>query len=73
MPDISMCFGYTCPNKDFCYRHTAEPNPYRQAYFANDPREDNGECNFFGPNNYALDNMITPVRTRALHLTENVL
>ena len=31
MPDISMCTG-NCPISDYCYRHTATPNPYWQTY-----------------------------------------
>ena len=34
MPDICMCQGTGCPMKETCYRYTAEPNPYRQSYFA---------------------------------------
>lgn len=38
MPDICMCSGVSsggekCPQKNSCYRYTAEPNPYRQSYF----------------------------------------
>jgi len=32
MPDISMCANEECPLKKGCYRYTATPNPYRQAY-----------------------------------------
>ena len=31
MPDITMCTG-RCPISDYCYRHTATPNPYWQSY-----------------------------------------
>jgi len=37
MADISMCSGKDCPLKDSCYRYTAEPSEYRQAYFASSP------------------------------------
>lgn len=48
MPDITCCTGRNnhcensddnsgtagvCPQRDNCYRFTAEPNPYRQSYF----------------------------------------
>ena len=32
MPDITMCNNDTCPLRKDCYRHEAEPNPYRQSY-----------------------------------------
>ncbi len=34
---MCMCTGEDCPAKDLCYRHTREPNPYRQAYFDKPP------------------------------------
>lgn len=37
MPDITMCEGGGCDLKSTCYRHNAEPNPYRQSYFAEPP------------------------------------
>ena len=37
MADISMCLGKGCPLRDTCYRHTAKPNEYRQAYFVSAP------------------------------------
>lgn len=48
MPDISMCANETCANKTKCYRHEAEPNPYRQSYAAFKPNED-GSCDNFWP------------------------
>ncbi len=32
MPDISMCFNYTCPLRNECYRYRVVPNPLRQSY-----------------------------------------
>ncbi len=43
MPDISMCTGYDpatnifCPMRQQCYRYTAKPTEYWQAYFAKAP------------------------------------
>lgn len=34
MPDITMCKGSDCPQKLKCYRYTAVPSRYRQAYFS---------------------------------------
>jgi hypothetical protein len=47
MPDISMCMNNTCPSNRSCYRYTAKPNPYRQAYahFTFDPAT--GYCEEF--------------------------
>lgn len=44
MPDITMCTGDKCNLKDTCYRFTAIPNEYRQAYFITPPVKNN-ECN----------------------------
>ena len=37
MTDITMCKSRNCPLRETCYRYTAAPNPYRQAYFTNEP------------------------------------
>ena len=37
MPDVSMCSGENCPLKNSCYRFTAKPSEYRQAYFMQVP------------------------------------
>jgi hypothetical protein len=54
MPDISMCKGsngaYICPNRDSCYRYTAEPTPMRQSYFLTPPYDkETGKCNYHWP------------------------
>lgn len=33
MADITMCPGIGCVSKRECYRFTAKPNEFRQAYF----------------------------------------
>lgn len=38
-----MCTGEDCPLRDSCRRFLAEPNPFRQSYFAVPPVKD-GEC-----------------------------
>jgi hypothetical protein len=50
MPDISMCMGTGCPNKEKCYRFTATPNEYRQSYFMEVPFED-GKCDYYWGDN----------------------
>ena len=40
MPDISMCKGTDCSLKYHCYRFTAIPSMYRQAYFVKPPFRD---------------------------------
>ena len=46
MPDISMCTGGKCPQKNQCYRHTAFPSEYRQSYFCDPPYKMDG-CPYF--------------------------
>jgi hypothetical protein len=47
MPDITMCKGYDCPMCELCYRYKAIPALEWQSWFANDPREQDGTCNYF--------------------------
>ena len=49
MPDISMCMNHECPVHRSCYRYTATPNDYWQAYADFKPDED-GVCIYFIPN-----------------------
>ena len=51
MPDISMCLGGDCPQKEKCYRFTAEPSPYRQSYFC-DPPFEHQYCSHFWSNKF---------------------
>lgn len=44
--DGTMCVGTNCPYKETCYRFTAIPNEYRQAYFIETPIKD-GECEHY--------------------------
>ena len=37
MADITMCSGEKCQLKENCYRYTAKPNEFRQAYFMEPP------------------------------------
>ena len=37
MPDISMCRGENCTKSANCYRFTAKPSEYWQAYFVTSP------------------------------------
>jgi hypothetical protein len=45
-PDISLCPGTDCPQKESCYRYTAKPNEYRQSYFSVAPIKD-GKCDMY--------------------------
>lgn len=45
MPDISMCLGQGCILRARCYRYTAIPNPYRQAYIA--PEKTGLSCDYY--------------------------
>jgi hypothetical protein len=42
MPDIAMCPGTNCPQKETCYRYTAKPSDW-QSYFSVPPIKD-GKC-----------------------------
>ena len=45
MPDIEMCRGTNCPQKESCYRFTAKPSDY-QWYFIEPPIKD-GKCDMY--------------------------
>ena len=47
MPDITMCHGDNCPQKENCYRFMATANPYRQSYFVEVPFKEDGECDHY--------------------------
>lgn len=56
MPDITMCMGTGCKNKNTCYRYTAEPTSYvddkgvkqiYQSYFGVVPVDKNGKCEHY--------------------------
>lgn len=47
MPDITMCKDNNCLYKEGCYRYMAEPNKFRQSYFSESPREEDGSCNYY--------------------------
>ncbi len=47
MPDISMCNGGGCQQKDRCYRFTATPNGSRQSFFSEPPMETPTKCGYF--------------------------
>jgi hypothetical protein len=42
-----MCNGNGCPKANQCYRFTAKPSEYRQAYFVTAPVDEDGECGYF--------------------------
>ena len=46
MPDITMCKGTDCPQKENCYRFTATPSEYWQSYFIDPPIKD-GKCDLY--------------------------
>lgn len=37
MPDISMCPGEMCTQRDKCYRYKAKPSQFRQSFFMKAP------------------------------------
>ena len=54
MADITMCKGLGCVSKRECYRFTAKPNEFRQAYFNVAPWFNGPHgiqaCQYFDPN-----------------------
>lgn len=47
MPDISMCKNAACPDKESCFRWTAEPNPAWQSYSFFEGPAGNQACRSF--------------------------
>lgn len=61
MADITMCVGTDCPHKESCYRFTAKPNEYRQAYFTEPPIKD-GKCDmYWGENQMNIYNQLKEI------------
>lgn len=50
MPDITMCLGEGCPQKDKCYRFTATPSEWRQSYFLGLPMKEDETCEHYWDN-----------------------
>lgn len=55
MPDISMCDNQSCPSNKYCYRFTATPSQYRQAYASFTLEEDEMSCSYFWRNGVDSD------------------
>jgi hypothetical protein len=49
-PDITMCPGTNCPQREKCYRFTAKPDEYWQSYFMEAPIKD-GKCDMYWGDN----------------------
>ena len=54
MPDISMCQNLICSRSSTCYRFTAKPNQYLQAYADFKPDKD-GNCSYYWDNSGWVD------------------
>jgi hypothetical protein len=50
MADISMCTNVQCKSKDYCYRFTAIPSKFRQAYADFTCDDDEINCSYFWSN-----------------------
>jgi len=55
MPDISLCLNTTCPSNKYCYRFTATPNEYKQAYASFTLEDDEMSCSHFWSNGVNSD------------------
>ena len=61
MPDITMCPGTDCPQKEKCYRFTAKPSEYMQSYFMKPPIKD-GKCDmYWGDNAESIWNQLKEI------------
>jgi hypothetical protein len=61
MPDITMCPGTDCPQKEKCYRYTAKPCEYWQSYFMKPPIKD-GKCDlYWGENAESIWNQLKDI------------
>lgn len=58
MPDMAMCKGDGCPDKDFCYRVTAMSDGERQSWLAIPPyladQELDRKCHLYVGNGAAM-------------------
>jgi hypothetical protein len=60
-PDITLCVGTNCPQKETCYRFTAKPNEYWQSYFSVPPIKD-GKCEYYwGDNSERIFNQLKDI------------
>ena len=60
-PDITKCLGTDCPHKETCYRYTAKPSEYRQAYFMEAPIKE-GKCEYYwGENQINIWNQLKEI------------
>jgi len=61
MPDITMCPGTDCSQKEKCYRFTAKPDEYWQSYFIEAPIKD-GKCEYYwGENAESIWNQLKEI------------
>ena len=49
MPDISMCQSKSCPSREKCYRHEAEPDMLQTYANFDEIRGDADKCDRFWP------------------------
>ena len=48
MPDITMCEGIRCSNKETYHRYTATPSQWRQSYFIDVPVDiTTNKCDYY--------------------------
>ena len=61
MPDITMCPGTNCPQKEKCYRYTAKPCEHWQSYFIDAPIK-HGKCEmYWGKNAESVFNQLKEI------------
>ena len=55
MADITMCRDKDCKVNHICHRFTETPDPHRQPYFAESPRQPDGKCKYFWDTRKTID------------------
>lgn len=60
-----MCEGGSCPKRESCYRYTARPSEYRQAYFTDPPYDPiTQKCEYYWPVVQKLSGVVIPKRNK---------
>lgn len=68
MPDITMCSGVGCDNRETCYRAMATPDTY-QSYFLTPPLKEKSEtgaarCEYYWPINEEKEEINNQIKNK---------
>ncbi len=62
MADITMCDGENCKLAKECFRHTAEPDAFRQSWFSVSPNSGPRDCAEFLPQYSSVKDYLAAVK-----------